>query len=171
MVSVTGFSPLSKADARVLVLGSMPGVKSLEMQQYYGHPRNGFWPIMTCLFGTINIDDYRQKQDLLTANKIALWDVLKNCYRPGSMDSAIDQDRLECNDFARFFCSHPDIRRVYFNGAAAEKIYKKWVDPVLVDDYGYLQYYKLPSTSPAYAAMSLIEKTEKWRVLQLEISH
>ncbi len=166
MVSVSSFPPLSTDDAKVLVLGSMPGIKSLEMQQYYAHPRNAFWPIMMALFDAGNIIDYQHKITLLTANKVALWDVLKNCDRPGSMDTAIDQNTLECNNFVRFFRDHPNITWVYFNGGAAEKFYSKWVIPLLIDDYQYLQYYRLPSTSPAHAAMSLAEKTEQWRIIQ-----
>ena len=169
MANVTGFPPLATASAKVLILGSMPSVKSLEKQQYYGHPRNAFWPIIGTLFGTESIASYAQKQALLAANNIAVWDVLKHCYRPGSMDTAIDQKTMECNDFLTFFSDHPRISHVFFNGGTAEKFYKKFVSPLLTENHCYLQYYRLPSTSPAYAAINLAEKTEQWRILQFTI--
>lgn len=166
MATITGFPALACSDAKVLILGSMPSVKSLAMQQYYGHPRNAFWVIMIILFGSIDSTDYQQKITLLRSHKIALWDVLKHCQRSGSMDSAIDQQSIICNDFNRFFQEHSAIANICFNGSSAQKIFHKQVDPLIQDAYPDLHYHQLPSTSSAYAAMSLTQKTEHWRILQ-----
>jgi len=80
------FPPVAKKDARVLILGSMPGVRSLEMQQYYAHPQNGFWYIMTSLLGAKDCDAYDARAALLQQHKITVWDVLKHCVRVGSLD-------------------------------------------------------------------------------------
>lgn len=166
MAAVNSFPPLSRVDARILILGSMPGVRSLAEQQYYAHPRNSFWPIMSTLFGPIDLSDYRQKKSLLINHQIALWDVLEQCYRPGSLDAAIDPNSLACNDFNSFFKRHPGLTHIYFNGASADKFFTRHVTPTL-DVGNRLVYQRLPSTSPAHAAMTLTEKTEHWRAIIL----
>ena len=85
-----GFPPIAAPDARILILGSMPGQKSLEESQYYAHPRNSFWPIIFNILKTNNELTYNDRKTLLIKNKIALWDVLKSCYREGSLDTNID---------------------------------------------------------------------------------
>ena len=161
---VCGFPPVSRADARVLILGSMPGRESLAQQRYYAHPRNGFWPIMRELF-TLTGTDYRQNVLQLIQNHVAVWDVLKACFRTGSLDSEIDARTIVTNDFQDFFAGHPQIRRVFFNGARAESIYLKHVLPGLDGTPAALTLKRLPSTSPAHASMSLEQKLEEWRAL------
>lgn len=158
-----GFAPVATADARVLILGSMPGVASLEATQYYAFPRNAFWKIMGELFGAGPQLDYPVRLQKLTENHIALWDVIQTCHRPGSLDSAISDEGMQTNDFSGFFDNHPHISHVLFNGQKAASLFYKKVTPVLMAQYECLV---MPSTSPANAASSYAVKLEKWSVLK-----
>ncbi len=162
MKSIEGFPPIENDQVQVLILGSMPSVISLQKQQYYGHHRNAFWPIMMGLFTAPTELDYQQRKRILLQHRVAVWDVLKSCYRQGSMDADILSDSVVVNDFATFFEQHTELKCVFFNGGMAEKYYKKHVLPGLAKHFQYLHYRRLPSTSPAYAAMSLAEKRNLW---------
>jgi TDG/mug DNA glycosylase family protein len=161
----SGFAPVSTPDASILILGSMPGQKSLDENQYYAHPRNSFWPIMFHLLDANKGLSYVQRKKLLKQNKIALWDVLESCYREGSLDSDIDHSTIKANDFESFFKNHHKIKTVFFNGSKAEQLFKKEVlkKAVLPEN---LKYHKLPSTSPAHAAMSFDQKLNAWKVIR-----
>ena len=158
-----GFAPVARGDARLLILGSMPGVASLEARQYYAFTRNAFWRIMGELYAAGPELDYPLRLQQLMKNHIALWDVIAACKRPGSLDSAISNDSMRTNDFDGFFKSHPHITRIYFNGQKAAGLFKKKVAPGLTGHYEYLT---LPSTSPAYAARSYAAKLEAWSILK-----
>ncbi len=165
MSTITGFQPIANKSAEILILGSMPSETSLLTQQYYAHPRNAFWLIMFNLFNkptAIDNPSYQQKKKLLLQNNIAIWDVLQSCERKGSLDSAIKMDSIKANDFYTFLTLHGNIKRVCFNGAKAETVYNKHVLPDIKISFEYLQYLKLPSTSPAYAAMSIQQKMILW---------
>jgi len=164
---VCGFPAISRPDARMLILGSMPGRESLAQQRYYAHPRNSFWPIVSELFGLTG-SDYLQRVQQLKQARVAVWDVLEACFRIGSLDSEIDRHSMVTNDFQGFFAAHPQIRRVFFNGARAESIYLKRVLPGLEGSSAMLALHRLPSTSPAHASLTLEQKTEAWRVLRLQ---
>lgn len=164
MSRIYGFPPLARPDARVVVLGSMPSRESLARRQYYAHPRNAFWPIMTRLFG-LRCETYAERARELTAQGVAVWDVLRACVRPGSLDSAIDEASIVTNDFAAFFTAHPGIRGVFFNGAKAEAVYRRRVLPELTDAAADLPLQRLPSTSPAHAGLDLEQKIAAWRTL------
>lgn len=159
------FAPIESPAARVLVLGSMPGVMSLRLQQYYGHPQNAFWKIMAALLGFDAAATYAERAEALIRNKIALWDVLAACVREGSLDSAIDERSIVANDFSAFFRSHPKVQRVCFNGAKAEAVYRKHVLPQLKTKR-VIEYLRLPSTSPAHAGMRLADKLELWKAVK-----
>jgi TDG/mug DNA glycosylase family protein len=159
---VRGFAPLVNARARVLVLGSMPGVRSLQSQQYYAHPRNAFWPIAAQLFAFDGQADYAARCAALLHSGVALWDVLQACEREGSLDADIRGESVVPNDFATFFRRYPGIERVCFNGAAAAALYRRHVLPGLTVSRQ-LQYRALPSTSPAHAAMRREDKLQAWR--------
>jgi hypoxanthine-DNA glycosylase len=159
MAESAGFLPIAEPDARVLVLGSLPGVRSIREQQYYAHPRNAFWPIMKALFA---IDgNYATRCQQLTANRISVWDVLQSALRPGSLDADIRLDAARANDFANYFRGHPDIGVVVFNGKKAEALYQRFVSARPTDATA--RFMVLPSTSPAYAAMPFSRKLAAWR--------
>jgi len=151
------FAPIARGDARILVLGSLPGQRSLQAVQYYAHPQNAFWRIMRDLVGAEGT--YEQRCATLVENGIALWDVLAESTRPGSMDANIKLDTAKANDFGAFFLRHPDIERLCFNGQKAAQMYSRFVDDV----GSALQKSTLPSTSPAYAAMAYPQKLARWR--------
>jgi len=144
-----------------MILGSMPGVASLDANQYYAHPRNGFWKILQSVFGG-EIDTYHQRLQILSLNRIALWDSLKYCKRPGSLDSSIATDSTQCNDFESLLQQHTSIELILFNGKAAEKWFRKLALPAIKQPEKYT-FASLPSTSPAMAMLSLEEKTRLWR--------
>lgn len=159
---VCSFPPVSAPDARILILGSMPGKASLQAGQYYAHPYNRFWPIMGELFDAGRELPYELRLQRLQANGVALWDVLKECFRASALDADIIEASIVPNDFAGFFAHHPGIRRICFNGAKAEQVFRRYVLPGL-DEMGEIELLRLPSTSPAHAAMSADQKLEQWR--------
>lgn len=161
MADIQSFPPIANDGATILILGSIPGKASLQAGEYYAHPRNLFWRIMAELLNTGPLTDYPGKTRALRDAHIALWDVMKSCYRPGSLDAAIDKQSIVVNDFNAFFADHPRITRVFFNGATAEQAFRRRVLPHLSPHNLYFQ--RLPSTSPAHAAMSLQQKLDCWR--------
>jgi hypoxanthine-DNA glycosylase len=166
-----GFSPILGQDAAVLILGTLPSRKSLEQNQYYGHPQNVFWPIMGELFGTGEDRSYATRTKTLTDNGIAVWDVLASSVRPGSMDSAIDSSTAVANDFAALFREQPKISLVCFNGQAAAKLYARFVAPTFEKGSNTADYQALPSTSPAHASMSFDEKLDRWQIVRAAASN
>jgi TDG/mug DNA glycosylase family protein len=159
----TGFQAVSRRDARLLILGSLPGKKSLEARRYYAQPQNAFWPIMGRLFGAGPDLAYDDRLRRLVAARIALWDVCRSAIRPGSLDQKIDLSSVEPNDFSGFFAAHPHIELIGFNGAAAEKLFRTKVAPILSICHSDIITVRLPSTSPAHAAQSLERKHSLWR--------
>ncbi|MDH4276104.1 MAG: DNA-deoxyinosine glycosylase [Gammaproteobacteria bacterium] len=163
MNPIVGFAPIADAQARILILGSMPGVESLAQHQYYAHPRNSFWYIMARILGVDETLSYAQKTQTLRAHRIALWDVLNSCIREGSLDTAIDSGSIIVNDFAQFFVAHAHITHVFFNGQKAAQEYRKRVMPTLTAHAAGLHYVTLPSTSPAMASLHRDKKLDAWR--------
>ncbi|MCX4190378.1 DNA-deoxyinosine glycosylase [Methylophaga sp. OBS3] len=150
------FDWLAKSDAKLLIVGSMPGIASLQQQQYYAHPRNAFWPIMQHIFGWSEMT-YTERCQALVNEKIALWDVLRHCRRRGSLDSAIERDTIAINDFDALFKFAPNITTVCTNGGKANQLFKRHVQLAK-----HISIKVLPSTSPAYAAMSFDNKLAHW---------
>ena len=163
---IEGFAPIAGRGARVLVLGSMPGEASLRAGQYYAHPHNAFWKLMGALFGAGPELPYADRVGLLKRHGVAVWDVLASCVRPGSLDSAIDDASAQANDFASFFAARRGIGEVFFNGAKAESAFRR---QVLAGPQGVrlppLKLLRLPSTSPAHAALGFEAKLRAWRAL------
>ena len=153
------FPPVARADARVLILGSLPGQRSLQAGEYYAHPQNAFWRIMREITGAAG--DYEQRCAALVDRGIALWDVLAESVRPGSMDADIRLETAQANDFKAFFGDHSEVRLVCFNGRKAQQMFTRFAAP---QEPGGLRLYQLlPSTSPAYAAMAFADKLARWR--------
>jgi hypoxanthine-DNA glycosylase len=166
---IWGFPPIAARDARVLVLGSMPSVASLAKQQYYGHPQNAFWTIMGRLFGAGPERSYDDRKRILCQRGVAVWDVLRECHREGSLDTAIRTDSESPNDFALFFREHPPIATVFFNGHKAESAFRRHALVQIADLDRDLEFKRLPSTSSAHAGRTFAQKLAAWRVVALAL--
>jgi TDG/mug DNA glycosylase family protein len=164
-IRIRSFDPVADRKATVLILGSMPGRASLAAGQYYAHRQNAFWRIVCRLLAIDPASPYQARVRALRASRIALWDVLHSCVRPGSLDSRIERETA--NDFAAFFRRHPDIAQVFFNGAKAEACFRRQVLPrvgrTLRDRV--ISFSRLPSTSPAHASLPFDRKLEAWRAI------
>ena len=157
-----GFPPIADTRARVLVLGSLPGRKSLDMHEYYAQPYNVFWRIMGALFGAGPALPYDARLERLRAHGVAVWDVLAAGQREGSLDSAIDRSTIVVNDFGEFFSRHRGIRLICFNGTTAAGLYRRRVEPTLGPESAAIETRLLPSTSPAHASLRFEQKLERW---------
>ncbi len=159
---VRSFPPLASTDARLLILGSMPGVASLDAQRYYAHPQNRFWPIMARIFNFAPELAYAERCRRLTACGVAVWDVLQECVRPGSLDSAIEACSAKPNDIGHLLHLHPAIHNIFFNGATAEQLFRRHILPGLdLPEMPGLT--RLPSSSPAHASLDFEQKLAFWR--------
>lgn len=165
MSRVSSFAPLEPASARLLILGSMPGLASLRAAEYYAHPHNRFWRYMQTLFGVPADADYALRVQALLAQGVALWDVLKHCERPGSLDASIVRGTETANDFAALLARQPQLRAIAFNGRAAETAFRRQALPTLKPALGNIRLIVLPSTSPANAALNDTHKLAAWSVL------
>lgn len=160
-MTTQGFAPAGRATARVLVLGTLPGGRSLASNQYYSQPGNLFWPLMGRLFGAGLATPYEVRLEILADHGVALWDVCATAVRPGSLDSAIDQATVIPNDIAGFYATHANLQRVCFNGLEAARLFQRLVRPALEENHR-LDYVVLPSTSGANAAIRFEEKLQRW---------
>jgi TDG/mug DNA glycosylase family protein len=152
---LTGLAPVANKQTRILLLGSFPGAASLAAQQYYGHPRNHFWKLLSAV---LDIDlvtmPYPQRLKALLAKNVGLWDVIAACERSGSLDSAIRN--AQHNDFAPLKKRCPNLKRVCFNGKTSGKLEAAFVEA------GF-ETLALPSSSPANATWSFEQKLAVWR--------
>jgi hypoxanthine-DNA glycosylase len=154
---LTGLAPVLDTNVRILILGSFPGAQSLAAAQYYAHPRNQFWPLVSTLVGEDLVAlPYAARLERLLAHDIGLWDVLGACEREGSLDSAIRKPAA--NDFARLHTLCPQLETVGFNGQASGKFAPQFAEA------GY-RTVVLPSSSPAHMAMTFEQKLQVWRQL------
>jgi len=160
----TGFAPVVDDQIRVLVLGSLPGARSLEAREYYAHSRNAFWPILAALLEFDAGLPYEMRCRSLLGSGVGLWDVLKSSKRPGSLDSRIHMTSAIPNDFSPLLGRCRQLRLIAFNGQKARALFTKLVIPTMKETRipGLLT---LPSTSPAHAAMSVEEKRLLWSAL------
>lgn len=155
--TLAGLAPVIDTRTRVLVLGSFPGAASLAAGQYYAHPRNQLWPLLSALLGEdLAALAYAERLPRLLAHGVGLWDVLAGCERAGSLDAAIRSPAA--NDFARLRVLCPGLTTVGFNGQTSGKFAPQFA----TEGYRTLV---LPSSSPAYMAISFEQKLEKWRQL------
>lgn len=152
-------SPLVSPKSKILILGTMPGEKSIGLQQYYGNRGNHFWKILFTVLEESFSNDYEARKALLTKYDIALWNTLASCEREGSRDDKIKNPLV--NDFKSFFETYPNIRYVFFESITAARLYAKFAFKS-----ERVQYRTLPSTSGLNAGMSFDEKVEQWKRLK-----
>ena len=149
------FDPIVYSNTKILVLGSLPGKKSLELREYYGHPRNRLWKILAHITNNEIPQDYERKKEFLFKFNIGLWDVAHSAYRVGSLDSNIKKEHP--NDIENLLESHESIGVIGFNGKKAEKMFFKFFK-----EKTHLSYVPLPSTSPANMAINFEEMCRRW---------
>lgn len=154
---IEGFDPIIGENPRYLILGSAPSVISLKQFEYYGNKNNSFWYIISSLFKGPSLTSYKDKTEFIKEHNIILWDVVKTCYRKGSLDSDIKD--VEANNIKDLLINYPTIEKVAFNGKTAEKLYKKHVNYYPT----HIIFKSLPSTSPAYT-LKVSEKLNKWEM-------
>ena len=152
------FEPVLTPDARVMIVGSMPSVKSLADAQYYAHPRNAFWPILFDIWGVVPHNDYERKKAMLCEHGVALWDAAAYCEREGSLDSRMRG--VVYNDFSRVYAVCPHISTVLCNGGTAFSLFMR------SGFAGERRVLRMPSTSPAYT-MPYEEKRRIWKAALL----
>lgn len=150
--------PVYDKDSTILILGSFPSVKSREAMFFYGHPQNRYWKVLAAVFDEIVPKTVPEKKSFLLRNHIAAWDVIASCDITGSSDSSIRN--VTANDLSPII-ETADIRQIYVNGKTAEKMYKKYTEPVIGRSC-----ICLPSTSPANAAWSLERLITAWSVVR-----
>jgi hypoxanthine-DNA glycosylase len=158
-----GFPPVARADARVLILGSLPGAESLRLRQYYANAQNRFWWVMGEIVGACAELPYEARLQRLVQGGIALWDVCASAERAGSLDSSILAASVVVNDFATFLHAHNDVKMICFNGSGAERLFSRLALPLLTAPKAKILRVRLPSTSPAHAGMPYHEKLRQWR--------
>jgi len=150
------FPPIVDENSKVLILGTMPGERSLAQSQYYANPQNQFWKILSFVTGYNFSISYDEKKELLLKNKIAIWDVLMHCEREGSLDVNISDEVP--NDFKKFLSDYPSVDCVFFNGGKASKLFDKYDLAISGKVYKIL-----PSTSSANTSMTFNEKATIWK--------
>lgn len=155
---ISSFPPIIDDASKILILGSIPGVKSLEKQQYYAHPQNAFWKIIFALFEEEFTENYAERIQVLKKHHIALWDVIDSCERKGSLDSEIRNE--EANQIAELLDKHPNIQAIFCNGGKSYKNLQK----ILGKDFR-IPIFLLPSTSPLHT-VSLEKKLEDWEKIR-----
>lgn len=157
-----GLAPVVGAETRVLVLGSLPSQKSIELQQYYGNPRNAFWRIMGEIAGAGAELAYPLRLERLREAGIGLWDVLAAAVRPGSLDAQIDVGSAQCNDFRGLLADCTSLRCIGFNGKTAARLFRQDEHAMWAVANYRIELADLPSTSPAHAAMHFDDKCQRW---------
>ncbi|MEN8121126.1 MAG: DNA-deoxyinosine glycosylase [Bacteroidota bacterium] len=153
------FNPIINLESKILILGTMPGIKSLEADQYYAHQRNAFWPIMFKIFDKKLTENYKARKEFILKNHLALWDTLMFCFREGSLDSKIKKEQP--NRIYELLNTYPSIHSIIFNGKAAEKFHNRYFTK-----QSSISYYTLPSTSPANARKTFDEKLSGWAIIK-----
>jgi double-stranded uracil-DNA glycosylase len=155
MTRKSSFPPVVAPDTRVLVLGSLPGERSLAVQRYYAHPQNRFWHLIGKVIGVeLAPLDYEARLAELLEAKVGLWDTVASAHRMGSLDASIRA--AEHNPLAELAASLPELRAVGFNGQTSARIGM----PQLAGTS--LTLVALPSSSPANASIPLADKEKLW---------
>jgi hypoxanthine-DNA glycosylase len=163
---IEGLAPIARRDARILLLGSIPGVQSLVEQRYYAHPANAFWHLVSQVTRCELPSTQLARRRLLIDNRIALWDVVYRCRRAGSLDSAIDAESVAVNDIEEFLRHHRSVRALFFNGGAAASLFERHSRKRIESARPELAFHRLPSSSPANASWSRARKIEAWTLIR-----
>jgi hypoxanthine-DNA glycosylase len=151
-------APVGSKDARLLILGSLPGEASLKAQRYYAHPQNQFWRLLGAALGEDLAQlDYEERLARLAARRIALWDVVGQAQRRGSLDGAIRE--AQPNPLADYVATHPQLKVIAFNGQTAARLGRLALSGITG-----MQLIDLPSSSPAYT-LPFARKVERWAEL------
>lgn len=159
MIRKASFAPVVRADTRVLVLGSLPGERSLAEGRYYAHPRNLFWQLLGPVLGVdLAALEYRRRLEALLDGGIGLWDTVASARREGSLDASLRA--VEGNPLSDLVQRLPRLRAVAFNGKAAARI----GSPQMAQSG--IARIVLPSSSPAHAAVSQADKAQAWLALR-----
>lgn len=160
---VSSFPPQVAPDCRVLILGTVPSLRSLELKQSYGHKQNFFWPLMGEMFDAGPELPYAERIARLHRLGIGIWDVFKHCERPGSLDSSIVRESEVPNEIPELLRTHPGIRAIALNGGKAQQGFRRHILPRLDEELRErVTLLDLPSTSPANASISRDEKRRRW---------
>ncbi len=154
---VHSFEPVYDKDSEILILGTLPSVKSRENNFYYGHKQNRFWKVLATLLKEPVPETIEEKKAMLLAHRIALWDVIQSCDIKGSSDSSIKN--VQPTDIGMIL-EKTNVTQIYANGNKAGQLYKRYQFPVTG-----IEATVLPSTSPANAAWSFDRLCETWRVI------
>ena len=160
----TGFAPVANADARILILGTLPGIASLKQQQYYAHPQNAFWRIIEQLFNILAHMPYHSRCESVRDHGLAIWDVCHAAQRIGSLDSSIQGHSIIANDINGLLKACPHISLIAFNGQAAAQLFKKYIHLSRT-----VNTVTLPSTSPANARLRFEQKLAQWAMLKQHV--
>ncbi|BCD60157.1 MULTISPECIES: DNA-deoxyinosine glycosylase [unclassified Nitratiruptor] len=155
MKEIHPFEPFIDNESKVLILGSFPSFASFENGFYYGHLQNQFWKIIAAVFKQKVPDTLEEKKEFLKRHHIALWDMVKGCKRENSLDSSLSS--IEVNDIEKILETYPNIQAIFFTGRKSQQLFEKHFSFLNIPRY------YLPSPSPAYRAMSLEEKVQKWK--------
>lgn len=155
MTEIHPIPPLYSKNSEILILGSFPSVKSRENEFFYAHPQNRFWKVLSAVFNSPLPQNTDEKKELVLKNKLALFDVIKQCDIKGSGDSTIKN--VIPNDLSPII-ENSNIKHIFLNGKTAEKYYKRYIAPIID-----IEFTTLPSTSPANAAYSLDRLIEEWK--------
>ena len=161
MTEIHPIPPLYSKNSEILILGSFPSVKSRENEFFYAHPQNRFWKVLSAVFNSPLPQNTDEKKELVLKNKLALFDVIKQCEIKGSGDSTIKN--VIPNDLKPIIESS-NIKHIYLNGKTAEKYYIKYSAPIID-----IEFTTLPSTSPANAAYSLDRLIEEWKIIDKKL--
>lgn len=159
MQTISSFEPLIYENSNILILGSIPGEKSLQMKEYYAHPRNQFWRLLAAVYDEELPRSYPDKLFFLRSHHIAVWDMIDSCIRKGSLDSRIQGETL--NSIQELLSAYPNIQHIFLNGSKSFELFKKLMKDHPID----IAYSRLDSSSPAYTK-SFDLKLEGWEEIR-----
>ena len=163
-----GLPPVVYPQSRTIVLGTLPGEKSIDAQQYYAHPQNQFWSILAAVYGCEIKSGYSKRLAVVRRCHLALWDVLASASRRGSLDESISDP--EPNDFLSFFCAYPNVRTIVFNGEKSERMFRRYIlqdlPSDLKDDLRLIDHLPSSSPMPGVHALHLEQKVERWQIIR-----